>query len=115
MEINFKHIEEENIVIVFPSGSFEMEDSAYFEKTVSDIISETKTKKLLLNMSMLEYLNSTALNLFIGVYNRLLKSGIRIVFCSLSKPVETLFNITSLKLLVPIYPTEWDAIQYLKK
>jgi anti-anti-sigma factor len=92
-----------------------MEDSSYFEKTANEILAETSAKKLLLNMSKLEYLNSTALNLFIGVYNRLLKNGIKIVFCSLSKPVETLFNITSLKLLVPIFPTEWDAIQHLKK
>jgi anti-anti-sigma factor len=115
MDIEHKVIEEKDIVVIFPVGSFDMEDTSFFEKRTVEILEETEVKKVIFNMSKLNYLNSTALNSFIGIYNRLLKTGVKIVFCSLTKPVETLFNITSLKLLVPIFPSEWDAATYLTR
>lgn len=111
MEIEYKLNETKNIAIIFPIGSFDMEDTSFFEKRTKDIISETGSSKIIFNMNRLDYLNSTALNSFIGIYNKLLKNGVKIVFCALTKPVETLFNITSLKLLVPIYNSEWDAMK----
>jgi len=113
LEIKYSE-SENNSVIIYPIGSYEMEDTNFFEQKITEILETSGKNKVVFNMSELNYLNSTALNQFIGVYNRLLKGGYRIIFCSLTRPVETLFNITSLKLLVPIYKTEWDALNSLK-
>jgi len=113
--LEIKYTESENnSVIIYPIGSFEMEDTNFFEQKVTEVLEKTGRNKVIFNMSELNYLNSTALNQFIGIYNRLLKSGYSIIFCALTRPVETLFNITSLKLLIPIYKSEWDALNSLK-
>ncbi|MGM0608355.1 MAG: STAS domain-containing protein [Candidatus Muiribacteriota bacterium] len=114
MNIKYNADENTDYVIIFPIGSFDLDDSGFFESKVKEILKNTKRKKIVFNMKDLNYLNSTALNQFIGIYNGLLKTGHKIVFCNLTKPVEMLFNITSLKLLVPLLKSEWDAIKSLK-
>ncbi|MFA5478748.1 MAG: STAS domain-containing protein [Candidatus Muiribacteriota bacterium] len=115
MNIDHKIDENNDLIIVFPIGSYDVEDTGFFENEIKTLLESSGKKKIIFNMNQLIYLNSTALNQFVGLYNKLLKSGHKIAFCSLTKPVETLFNITSLQLLVPIFPSEWDATNFLSK
>jgi anti-anti-sigma factor len=110
MDITFNVIDKKEIIVIYFEGSLEIEDISILDKRIKDILGLKPYKKIIFNFSKLNYMNSSALNKFILVYNSLLKDGYKIVFCNLSKSVETLFSITSLNIILSIYSNEWDAI-----
>jgi len=70
-------------------------------------------KTIIVDMSKVTYLNSTALGILIASHASVTKKGGKIVLCNLDKSIENLFVITKLTLVFPIYSSFEEAIKDL--
>lgn len=76
-------------------------------------LAESPKNKIVVDMSKVTYLNSTALGVLISAHATVTKKGGIIVLCNLDKSIENLFVITKLSMVFPIYATLEDAIKNL--
>lgn len=71
-------------------------------------------KNVALDMSELEYMNSTGLNIMINVLTKTRNMGGDAVLCALSKPVQQLFLVTKLDSVFKITGTVDEAVANFK-
>ncbi|MFW5781846.1 MAG: STAS domain-containing protein [Candidatus Muiribacteriaceae bacterium] len=111
MDMEWKVEESIRPIIVYFKGSFEETDSSFLRETIKEKLDEENKTDLIVNLSKLEYLNSTSLNVFVQVYSECLKSGVKIMFSDLSPSVKNLFKMTSLDVIVPVYRDNDEAMR----
>lgn len=68
---------------------------------------------ILLDLSNVTYLNSTALGVLIAAHSSITKRGGKIALCGLSESLENIFVITKLSMVFDIYRNRDEAIQAL--
>jgi len=71
-----------------------------------------KPAAVLLDMSAVEYINSTGIALIIGLLGRSRKGGIKLIICGLSDHYQEIFRITRLADFIDIYPDESEALAH---
>lgn len=77
---------------------------AAFEQTL-----EQNANRFLMNLSELEYVNSTGLNLLIGLFTKARNAGGELVVGGISKKVRKLMVMTKLDSIFRIFDTEEEA------
>jgi anti-sigma B factor antagonist len=75
---------------------------------------EREYQKLLLDLSNVEYLNSTAIGVLVSAQTSYAKKGWQIKMCGLNKNVRNVFVITKLTLVFDVFDTKEEAIQSFK-
>jgi anti-sigma B factor antagonist len=75
---------------------------------------EREYQKLLLDLSNVEYLNSTAIGVLVSAQTSYAKKGWQIKMCGLNKNVRNVFVITKLTLVFDVFDTREEAIQSFK-
>lgn len=85
----------ENYVEVIPSGDIDIYTSPDFKKNVFSII-ENDNANILVNAEKLEYLDSTGLGAFMGIYKLLKEKNLYIKITNLKPNIYKLFEITGL-------------------
>lgn len=73
-------------------------------------IAESNVKNLIIDLSKVSYLNSTALGVLISSHATFVKKDGKIILSSISKSIENIFVITKLTLVFTICDTLEDAI-----
>jgi len=72
---------------------------------------EKKKKKVLVDLSGVETMNSSGLSMLIGALQTMRNAGGELKICSASKKIESLLVITKLSTVFELYPTNKKAIQ----
>lgn len=115
--MSFK-IETKNILNNFPAIILEGEVDVYTAPQLKQhlvAILESGTKKLLIDLSLVDYLDSTALGVLIGGLKRIKEvDGNMILICP-SPRIHRVFEITGLDKIFLIYQSQADAIQDMEK
>ncbi|MCX8051697.1 MAG: STAS domain-containing protein [Chlorobi bacterium] len=70
-------------------------------------------RAIVLDMSNVTYLNSTALGVLIAAHSSIAKQGGKIVLCGLSQSLENIFVITKLSMVFDIFRDRQSAIESL--
>jgi len=82
-------------------------------RTSLNEVLESERKIILLDLSGVTYLNSTALGVLIAAHSNITKRGGKIVLCGLSDSLENIFVITKLSMVFDIYRNREAAFQAL--
>jgi anti-sigma B factor antagonist len=75
---------------------------------------EREYNKLLLDLSNVEYLNSTAIGVLVSAHTSYARKGWQVKMCGINKNIHNIFVITKLMLVFEVHDTREEAIQSFK-
>src|SRR5215470_6308041 len=96
--------------LVDVSGSFTSFEAGALRQAITGLIAE-KRKDIVLNLSGLEYLDSSGIGELVRNYLTVIKSGGTMKVVGLSKKVEEILKITQLYKVFPEFPDEEAALK----
>lgn len=78
------------------------ENSSHFAKaTLDSLLDESGFKEVIIDLSELDFMDSTGVGVLIGRYKKMKEKGIPIFICNPSKHAEKIFNMTGLYGIMP--------------
>ena len=110
----FRSYEKENVVIVIPEGEIDVTNSAIFKSKIMEEFIDKGKVNIVLDMSNVGYMDSSALGIIISLYKACRMNGGGFAIAGLVDTVKRLFSMTSLDKVIPIYPTVEDAVKRMK-
>ncbi len=96
-------------VDLYKAEEFSRELNAFLDEIVND----QKVLPLLLDFSVLDYLDSSAIGVLTRLRKRCESDGIKMAFFGLQVQIKKVFEMTSLFKFFPFFETEQDAIIFL--
>jgi anti-sigma B factor antagonist len=96
--------------ILFLAGEIDASVRDELLAQVIDLIDRGRTP-LLIDMTSVNFCDSTGLTVAITAWRRAAASGRRLAFCGLNERVGDVFRITGVDRFVALYPTLADAAQ----
>ncbi|AEH50285.1 STAS domain-containing protein [Pseudothermotoga thermarum] len=99
--------------IIKPTGILDLYNSSDFkEKVKNEYINQGKVN-LIIDLSSVEYMDSSALGVLVGLQRSCRLNGGTLVLCGLNDNLMRIFQITSLVSVFRIFPNVEDAIKAL--
>lgn len=80
-----------------------------FEKAVRDLLEEGN-RRLIVDLSDVNHMNSTALGAIIGLHTAYLNRQGKMKLCHLDAKIQHILVITKLALVFDVYPNEREAV-----
>lgn len=112
--MNMETKQENGILIVKPlEKSIEAVNSKEFKGKVCDLISQGN-KNIILNLSQVEFIDSSGLGGLISILKLLASSQGRIVICEAQEQARRVFNLTRLDHVFQLFSTEKEALNSLE-
>jgi len=106
-----QHVERsDGDIVVRVAGEIDLSRSPEFHQALVDFCSE-KPRRLILNMSGVEYIDSSGVGTLVEVFRRLKKDHRTMVLVSPSERVSGVLEITKLDQFFTIVATEREAMQ----
>ena len=100
-KVQIKHRIYENTLYVVLSGELD-ENSAYNARTnLDEIFDMPKFKQIIIDLSELDFMDSTGIGVLIGRYKRMKDKQIPIFICNPSTHAERIFKMTGLYDIMP--------------
>jgi anti-sigma B factor antagonist len=88
------------------------EETDELRNAVADFI-EQGTKKLIIDLAKVTYLNSTAIGVLVSAHTSFSKNKGHVKLCGINKNINNIFVITKLTLVFDVAETREDAIATL--
>lgn len=82
-------------------GELDENSSVYARNTLDDVFSGNNFNQVIIDLSELEFMDSTGIGVLIGRYKLMKERGIPIYICNPSKHAEKIFKMTGLYQLMP--------------
>ena len=98
----------DNVSVITLEGEIDVYTSIQLKQDISDILA-AGVKYLVLNLSKVEYLDSTGLGVLIGTLKKLRESGGNMIIVGPAMRIMRIFEITGLYKIFAIYATEEEA------
>ncbi|WLR43804.1 anti-sigma F factor antagonist [Bacillus carboniphilus] len=95
------------------SGELDHHSSEELRKQVSNAMVSTKVEHILLNLKELTFMDSSGLGVILGRYKEIKETGGEMVVCSITPPIERLFNLSGLFKIVNLESSEDAALEAL--
>ena len=114
MESNFTITKQSDIILVALSGKLLADDkvSEVTEEVLNEI--SIKNKNIVFDLSLLNYINSSGINMFMKVLTKARVNSGELVFFGVQGNVEKLFTIAKLNEIYTIYNSEKEALNHFK-
>lgn len=103
-----------DVLVVYPKGELTGGDETNELMFVLEEAYEKGTRKVVVNLHDVTYLNSTALGVLIAARQGLQKHNGRITLSNVHDRIHTIFLETKLTLVFDTYDTEQEAIESFK-
>jgi len=114
-ELSINYNETEDIFIVFFNGTLDIFNLQKIKESVENHISGKK--KVIFDMSKLEYIDSAGIGFIVGTLKRLKteNSDYSLAICGLNEYLEGIFKLISFSRLIPILENLEDAKKILNE
>jgi len=99
-----------DVVIVAVRGEIDLHNSPDLRGTLLDLLTRYKPKKLVLNLSQVPYMDSSAIAVLVESLQKLRKSSGKIYLSNLQPRVKGLLEIARLDAIFVIVAEEKDAL-----
>ena len=99
MEI--KHRIYNNTFYVMLCGELDEHTAVYVSKTLDDLFTKNVFKQIIIDLSELEFMDSTGIGVMIGRYKKMKERNIGIYICNPSTHAEKIFQMTGLYDVMP--------------
>ena len=90
-----------NILYVTLCGELDEHNAPYGKATLDDLFSQSGFAQVIIDLSELDFMDSTGVGILIGRYKKLKERHIPIYICNPSKHAERIFNMTGLYSIMP--------------
>ena len=111
LEAEFKV--EEDVLIVRLQGELDHHEAEQLRERWKDEIYHHSVKHVLLNLRDITFMDSSGLGVVLGRYKEVLQLGGQFVVCSITAPIERLFEMSGLFKIVKQAEDEHDALHAL--
>lgn len=71
-------------------------------------------QKLIIDLSGVTFMNSTAIGVLVGAHTSYRKKGWRISLCGVNKNINSIFVITKLTLVFDVFDTQQEAVEKMR-
>ena len=102
-----------NVTVVYVSGEIDRDDEDKLNEFFSKLIKE-EVKLAVLNLSGLDYINSSVLGIFVKFYKELKREKGEMIFSNVQPFVLNMLRITHINDIIKIYSVEKEAVESLK-
>jgi anti-anti-sigma factor len=106
MEISTRTSNDTHIVAI--AGNLDSATSPEAQKALDAVL--VSARKVALDFSELEYISSAGLRVLLGAAKRLRASGGTLRMFGLNQSVREVFEISGFSTILPVYPSEAEAI-----
>lgn len=89
------------ILYVMLCGELDEHNSNYVKNTLESLFENSGFTQVIIDLSELEFMDSTGVGVLIGRYKLLKEKNIPIYICNPSKHAEKIFNMTGLYNIMP--------------
>ena len=90
-----------NVLYVLLCGELDEHSAGYTRKSMDEIFNGGSFNKIIIDLSELDFMDSTGIGVLIGRYKKMKDSGIPIYICNPSVHAEKIFKMTGLYELMP--------------
>ncbi|GAB1348971.1 STAS domain-containing protein [Ignavibacteriales bacterium] len=101
-----------DVTVLELKGRCEIQDFDLLSKHLTDII-ELGEKKLILDFSLLHFINSAGLRAIIVAVQKMNNASGKVVFCNVNETVEKLFGITGYSSILERFSSIEEAVEGL--
>ena len=101
MKVNVYFVEEGNNQVGYVEGEIDTYTAPILRQEL-DAVEVVPNKKIILNLSKVNYLDSTGLGIFVAFYKRVTRENGQLAFAELTPRLLRLFEITGLSELMKI-------------
>lgn len=103
------------IVVLEPKGELIGGPETDELRSALDNAINSGNQKLIIDMGLVRYLNSTALGLLASTHVNYAKRGGRVVLCRVEKQIQNIFIITKLSLIFELFTDQKEALASFSK
>lgn len=100
------------VEVVHIEGFIDSHTFPEFERALNEGL-ERGSRRFLLNMQGLSYINSTGLGLLMSVYRQVKQESGGLVVSHMSEKITNIFNLLGFSRIIKIFPDEEQALQGL--
>ena len=108
MEIQVQCIGDVSVATV-PLEDLDASNAPDFKRDMAAVVDESR--KLVLDLSHLKFVDSSGLGAFISLLRKLNAKGGDLKLCGMSKPVRAVFELVRMHRVFEILPTREDALR----
>lgn len=90
-----------NIMYVTMSGELDEHNAIYSKTTLDELFLQSGFSQVIIDLSELEFMDSTGVGILIGRYKKMKEKHIPIYICNPSKHAEKIFKMTGLYNIMP--------------
>ena len=103
----------DGVLVLGLEGELDAVSSKMFEEKVLAVIDGGEAR-FVIDLSLLDYVSSAGLRVFLVAANRLTTAGSKVVLCSLQEPVKQVFDIVGFYSIFPILGSKGEALNSLR-
>jgi anti-anti-sigma factor len=108
--MELQEIKVSDVLILQPEGHMDTAAAVPTEERVLKLI-ENGERKVLMDCSKLQYVNSSGLKVFLVAAKRLDALGGKLVVCDLAPNVQMVFQMIGFTKILSIYPSRAEALE----
>jgi anti-anti-sigma factor len=110
--MNIQTQKHNNKLVITPEvNRLDISNAKEFKNLITSVIEEGE-KNLVLDLSQVEFMDSTALGVIASLFKKLKEVNGELELCSLSPLVNELFDITRLNTIIKIHNTKEEALNH---
>lgn len=111
-QMEIRHEKENNVMVITPEGeSLDAKDAPDFKDKVIDLIYTNDSDNVVLNLTHLNFIDSSGLGSFLSILRLLHSRGGELKLSGMNKSIRTMFELVSMHKIFEIYDTSQDAIK----
>ncbi|MFT4413251.1 anti-sigma F factor antagonist [Fredinandcohnia humi] len=103
----------QNVLLIRLTGELDHHTAEELRLKVTDMIESNQINHILLNLEKLAFMDSSGLGVILGRYKQIKNLGGEMVVCSISAPVQRLFEMSGLFKIIRLESDENFALQSL--
>jgi stage II sporulation protein AA (anti-sigma F factor antagonist) len=104
-----------NVLVVGITGELDHHTADALRKVMEEELDKEIAHHVLLNLSGLQFMDSSGLGVILGRYRRINASGGRMAACSLNGHIAKVFELVGLTKILAVYDREESALSDLKQ
>lgn len=99
--MQIKHRVYNKILYLILCGELDEHSSTFAKETLDNLLEQNGFNQVIIDLSELEFMDSTGVGVLIGRYKKMKEKQIPIFICNPSKHAEKIFNMTGLYSVMP--------------
>lgn len=112
MGLEFSYTIHNQVLIITPQGEkLDATNASAFKEKVLDLIRQTGLVKLVVDLSYVQFIDSSGLGAFLTIQRTLNKQEGALKLANLNKSIQTIFEIVSMHRILDIFPIAEDAVK----